>query len=288
MGEILSQHPPPAQLQGFYFFKFHLIPLSVFCVSHTWVKGNQNDHYACQGKTDFDFSLGSTSGPPQLPASGNSALLGGVVKGANSFFSNIKDMSNKVMQSVAGYVQHFCGCSWELIVSLRNRTARRRGWQNVCVWQTWQGYNVHVMSCSSLSINVFWFLQKDLFKGKWWLAKSYFKQICCHSCHTRFAVFFPLPSCCVSSLIIQLLNDSWLILSWHYCTVCAARAGTCTQYFVWVNIVTCFLYLTIIPWAWMGCESIAHEAEGWMGYWLRGHEGERNNCFSKIQLVGQK
>ena len=27
---------------------------------------------------------------------------------------------------------------------------------------------------------------------------------------------------------------------------------------------------------------------GRMGYWLRGHEGERNNCFSKIQLVGQK
>ena len=25
-----------------------------------------------------------------------------------------------------------------------------------------------------------------------------------------------------------------------------------------------------------------------MGYWLRIHEGERNNCFSKIQLVGQK
>ena len=104
--------PCPAQLcQGFYFFKFHLIPFSVFCASHTWVKGDQNDHYACQGKIDFDFSLGSTSGPPQLPASGNSALLGGVVKGANSFFSNIKDMSNKVMQSVAGYVQHFCGCS---------------------------------------------------------------------------------------------------------------------------------------------------------------------------------
>ena len=38
----------------------------------------------------------------------------------------------------------------------------------------------------------------------------------------------------------------------------------------------------------MGSESIAHEAEGGMGYWLRGHEGERNNCFSKIQLVGQK
>ena len=46
--------------------------------------------------------------------------------------------------------------------------------------------------------------------------------------------------------------------------------------------------LTIIPWARMGCESIAYEAEGRMGYWVRGHEGERNNCFSKIQLVGRK
>ena len=48
------------------------------------------------------------------------------------------------------------------------------------------------------------------------------------------------------------------------------------------------VYLTIIPQARMGSESIAHEAEGWMSYWLRGHEGERDNCFSKIQLVGQK
>ena len=37
----------------------------------------------------------------------------------------------------------------------------------------------------------------------------------------------------------------------------------------------------------MGSESIAQEAEGRMGYWLRGNEGERDNCFSKIQLVGQ-
>ena len=26
---------------------------------------------------------------------------------------------------------------------------------------------------------------------------------------------------------------------------------------------------------------------GLMGYWLWGYEGERNNCFNKIQLVGQ-
>ena len=47
-------------------------------------------------------------------------------------------------------------------------------------------------------------------------------------------------------------------------------------------------YLTIIPRARIGSKSIAHEAEGRMGYWLRDHKGERNNCFSKIQLVGQK
>ena len=35
--------------------------------------------------------------------------------------------------------------------------------------------------------------------------------------------------------------------------------------------------IIIITWAWMGSESIAHEAEGRIGYWLRGHEGERNN-----------
>ena len=33
-------------------------------------------------------------------------------------------------------------------------------------------------------------LHKDLFKGKWSLAKSYFKQNYCHACHTRLAVFF--------------------------------------------------------------------------------------------------
>ena len=50
------------------------------------------------------------------------------------------------------------------------------------------------------------------------------------------------------------------------------------------------VYLKIIPRARMCSESIAYEAKGRMGYWLvlRGHEGERNNCFSKLQLVGQK
>ena len=30
--------------------------------------------------------------------------------------------------------------------------------------------------------------------------ENLFQQNYCHACHTRFAVFFPLPSCCVSSL----------------------------------------------------------------------------------------
>ena len=34
----------------------------------------------------------------------------------------------------------------------------------------------------------------------------------------------------------------------------------------------------------MGYDSIAHEAEGRMGNLLRGHEGERNNCFSKKNI----
>ena len=45
---------------------------------------------------------------------------------------------------------------------------------------------------------------------------------------------------------------------------------------------------TIVPLAKMGSESIAHETKGRMGYWNRAHSGERNNSFSKIQLLGQK
>ena len=41
--------------------------------------------------------------------------------------------------------------------------------------------------------------QKVLFKGRWNLRQFFFKQNYCHACHTRFAVFLALPSCCVSS-----------------------------------------------------------------------------------------
>ena len=37
----------------------------------------------------------------------------------------------------------------------------------------------------------------------------------------------------------------------------------------------------------MGSESIAHEAEGRMGYWLRGHQDERNkdNTFCLLLII---
>ena len=52
---------------------------------------------------------------------------------------------------------------------------------------------------------------------------------------------------------------------------------------IWVDDESILLvagYLTIIPRVQMGIESIALEAEGRMGCWLIGYEGERNNCVS--------
>ena len=83
------------------------------------------------------------------------------------------------------------------------RTAKR-----LCVWQTWPSYFLRVLSWYNiLNINIsiyFIFsglLKKYLFKKRWSWAEGYFKENCCHACHARFAVFFPLPFCCVSSVI---------------------------------------------------------------------------------------
>ena len=70
----------------------------------------------------------------------------------------------------------------ETIVSLRNRTAKCS-----CVIS---GRAITYVFCRDLQ-----------FKGKWSLAKSYSKQNYCHACLTRLAVFLPLPSCCVGSLL---------------------------------------------------------------------------------------
>ena len=88
-----------------------------------------------------------------------------------------------------------------ILVSLRNRTAERRGRQNACVWQKWQGYYSCVLSWSSVKLMFSGLLQKDLFKEGCSSAEHFFKQNYCHACHTRFADSFPPPSSCVSSLL---------------------------------------------------------------------------------------
>ena len=90
-------------------------------------------------------------------------------------------------------------------------------------------------------------------------------------CIISFFLIYDLKLSLISAKSVRgrwLASVSAKCLAWDTCPVCA--------------------HLIIIPRARIGSESIAHEAEGRMGYWLRGREGERNNCFSKIKLVGQK
>ena len=58
-----------------------------------------------------------------------------------------------------------------------------------------------VLLWSSLNIKVSCLLQKICLKeGEVW-QNIFFKKNYCHTRHTRFSFFFPLPSCCISSLI---------------------------------------------------------------------------------------
>ena len=70
------------------------------------------------------------------------------------------------------------------------------------MWRTWQGYYLRVLSWSSIK----WTFSGQCFTKRsiwrWSLDESFFKQNYCHACHTRFAFFFPLPFCCVSSLTL--------------------------------------------------------------------------------------
>ena len=140
-------------------------------------------------------------------------------------------------------------------------------------------------------------------------------------CLTMQKVHFRLTSvahkrCCLSSLIIITpfqwpefrLPSKWENRAWYQVSSLSNFSGSLLGFLAFIvfclSWVSAFLvsvvlviffyssvglaeYLTVIPRARMGFESIAHETEGRMGHWLGGHEGERN-CFSKIQLVSQK
>ena len=96
-----------------------------------------------------------------------------------------------------------------LAVSLCNRMAERGGRQNACVWQTWCGNYF----CFYFPLMLSGLLQEDLLKRGWSLAKSFVKQNYCNACPTRYAVFFPLLSCFLSSLLLKseqlMANQIW-------------------------------------------------------------------------------
>ena len=72
----------------------------------------------------------------------------------------------------------------------------------LCDRQTWRA--ITCLFCRDLHLTLMFsgLLQEYLFKGggEIWRKLKFFKQDCCQACHTRFAAFFPLPSCFVSSL----------------------------------------------------------------------------------------
>ena len=94
-----------------------------------------------------------------------------------------------------------------------------------------------------------------------------------------------IPLSIITWSVISLKNYPLYATSFHYMISFIYLDNRNVSMHLFLRI---HLYLTIIPRARMGSESIAHEAECRMDYWLRGHEGKRKNCFSKLQLVGLK
>ena len=80
----------------------------------------------------------------------------------------------------------------------KKRTAKR-----LCATNVTGLYDLRILWWSSLKSMFSGLLQKDLFKGGWSLSEMFFKQNYCHACHTRFVIFFPLPSCRISSLLAE-------------------------------------------------------------------------------------
>ena len=98
----------------------------------------------------------------------------------------------------------------------------------------------------------------------------------CTQASSVMTIYVWISGCSHSKNKFDERKQDWLVQKWKQSGIVWTRSGVKGE------------YLTIIPRARMGSESIAHEALGRMGYWLRGQESERNNCVSKIQLVGHK
>ena len=115
-----------------------------------------------------------------------------------------------------------------------------------------------------------------------------------------------LVMCYNNCLVLCVIGSSFNLLKFlnftcHWLHVVSVFNFTlCTwpfqnTWWIWEKIASCrkcqsqcAIVITIIPRAQMGSEPIAHDAEGRMSYWLRGHDSKRNNCFSKVQLAGEE
>ena len=121
--------------------------------------------------------------------------------------------------------------------------------------RSWKQHQIGVVACHRSQLTIFWYEKPFAQVANWNLNRNLLGA----NCQSKYQH-------CVT--ILQ--SGAQMNNRFH-----------CNNYSEWQNGRT----------ARMGSDSIAHEAEGWMGYWLRGHEGGINNifyCFSKIQLAGQK
>ena len=148
---------------------------------------------------------------------------------------------------------------WEW-VRLRHRTAERRRRQNACVWQTWQGCCLRVLSWSSFNIIVSVFLHRDLIKGMWSSAKSFLKQNYCHARHTRFNVFFPLPPCCVNSLLFRQMTTfaNALTSGKYHWQVWRVHFRSQLKYFSWRGILANKYCMYFISWILLSSPTTRH------------------------------
>ena len=118
-------------------------------------------------------------------------------------------------------------CSWSEMVMLvilhnRGRTTKRLCVTNVTglLLESFVVLILHFMFMFNLMFSSL--LQNDLFKGRWSLVESFSKQNHCHICHARFAIFVPLPSSCISSLLLspgQTVFVSFYLLFHAHCLV---------------------------------------------------------------------
>ena len=148
---------------------------------------------------------------------------------------------------------------WEW-VSLRNRTADRRRRQNACVWQTWQGCCLGVLSWSSFNIIVSIFLHRDLIKGMWSLAKSFFEiKLLSSSSHKVYRILSS-SALCVNSLLFRQMTTFANDLTSGKCRWQVWRVHFRSQlkYFRWRGILANKYCMYFISWILLSSPTTRH------------------------------